>query len=153
MFLASCATVQIDGKPVPSHTYTQKNPRTNIKVNYVFVRFIEKTEGKEKFEWPDYLQMNEDVDIPEDTKSLYLSVEVINTLKVKYSLKQHYKLWDGKLYPYNVVNTISESKYSNRTHHIRLPFKKGVKIEYDLYLFDKNNDLIMKIGQIRYKIR
>jgi len=153
MFLASCATIQMDGKPIPSHTYVQKNPRTNIKVNFLFVRYFEKTEGKEKFEWPDYLQMNEDVDIPEDTKSLYLIVEVINTLKVKYSLKQHYKMWDGKLYPYNVVNTISESKYSNRSHHIRLPYKKGVKIEYDLFLFDKNNDLIMKIGQIRYKIR
>ena len=153
-FLAGCAsTIQIDGKNIPSHAYVQKNPRTNIKVHFAFIKYVEKSEGKEKFNLPYFLQMNEDIIIPNDTKSLFLSVEVVNLMKTEYKIKQYYRLWDNKLYPYNVLNKISESKYTNRTHHIRLPFKKGIKVEYDLYIFDKNNDLIMKIGQIRYKIK
>lgn len=155
VFLSCVSTFQIDGKPIPEHTYTQKNPRTNIRVDFLFVRYIEKKEGKETFDWPDYLEVNEDVTIPEDTKSLYLTLQVVNTMKVKYKLKQFYKIWENEtdLYPYNVYQVISESKFSNRVHNIKLPYRKGIKVEYDLYLFDKNNDLIMKMGQIRYKIK
>lgn len=153
MFITSCmATFQIDGKPIPNHVYTQTNPRTNIKTNFLFARYIEKTEGKEKFLFPAYLEMNKNIIIPDDTKSVYITIEVINIRKVSYTLVKKYKVWDGTPYPREITQTISISKQPNRIHQIHLPYKKGIKVDFGLQLFDAKGDFIMDIGQAKYKV-
>ena len=153
MFITSCAaTFNIDGKPIPGHTYTQRNPRTNIKTNFLFVRYIEKTEGKEKFLFPAYLELNKDVIIPNDTESVYIIVEVINILKVSYALVKKYKVWNNSPYPYKVTQTVSISKQPNRIHQILLPYKKGIKVDFGLQLFDDKGNFIMDIGQAKYTV-
>jgi len=151
LFLTSCATtINIDGKPMPGHTYTQQNPRTNIKTNFLFVRYIEKTEGKEKFLFPSYLELNKEIIIPNDTESVYIIVEVINILKIPYTLAKNYKVWDSTPYPYKITQTVSISKQPNRVHQILLPYKKGIKVDFGLQLLDDKGNFIMNVGQAKY---
>jgi len=151
IFITSCvSTINIDGKPIPDHTYTQRNPRTNIKTNFLFVRYIEKTEGKEKFLYPVYLELNKEMIIPNDTKSIYIILEVINILKVPYTLAKKNKVWDSTPYPYEITQTVSISKQPNRVHQIRLPYKKGIKVDFGLQLLDDKGNFIMDLGQAKY---
>jgi len=154
IFITSCvgATINIDGKPIPGHTYTQINPRTNIKTNFLFVRYIQKTEGKEKFLYPAYLELNKEINIPNDTESVYIIIEVINILKVSYTLAKKYTVWDSTPYPYEITQTVSISKQPNRVHQILLPYKKGIKVDFGLQLFDDNGNFIMDVGQAKYTV-
>lgn len=154
IFISNCvgATINIDGKPMPGHTYTQVNPRTNIKTNFLFVRYIQKTEGKEKFLYPAYLELNKEVNIPNDTESVYIIIEVINILKVSYTLAKKYTVWDSTPYPYNITQTVSISKQPNRIHQILLPYKKGIKVDFGLQLFDVDGKFIMDVGQAKYTV-
>jgi len=153
IFITGCMTTfQIDGKPIPDHTYTQRNPRTNIKTNFLFVRYVEKTEGKEKFLYPVYLELNKEMIIPTDTKSIYIILEVINTSKVSYILAKKYTVWDGTPYPYKITQTVSISKQPNRVHQILLPYKKGIKVDYGLQLLDDKGNFIMDVGQAKYTV-
>ena len=151
LFITSCvSTINIDGKPIPGHTYTQRNPRTNIKTNFLFVRYIEKTEGKEKFLYPAYLELNKEMIIPNDTKSIYIILEVINTLKVPYILAKKFTMWDSTPYPYKITQTVSISKQPNRVHQILLPYKKGIKVDFGLQLLDDKGNFIMDLGKAKY---
>ena len=154
IFITSCvgATINIDGKPIPGHTYTQTNPRTNIKTNFLFMRYIEKKEGKEKFLYPVYLELNKEIIIPNDTKDVYIMIEVINILKVPYTLAKKYTVWDSTPYPYEITQIVSISKQPNRVHQIRLPYKKGVRVDFGLQLFDDNGNFIMNVGQAKYTV-
>lgn len=153
IFITSCiAKINIDGKPVPGHTYTQINPATNIKTNFLFLRYIIKKEGKETFVTPVYLELNKHELIPTNTDSIYLIVEIVNVLEVSYIIAKKYKMWDGEPYPHEVTQTVSISKQPNRIHQIRLPYKKGVKVEFGLQLFDKNGNFLMDIGEAKYTV-
>lgn len=151
IFISSCmATFQLDGKPIPDHVYTQTNPRTLIKANFVFTRYIEKSEGKEKFLYPDYLELNKDIVIPNDTKSIYITLELINIRKVSYTLVKKYTVWDGSLYPQKITQTVSISKQSNRIHQFKLPYEKNIKVVFSLQLYDSKGNFIMSMGQAKY---
>ncbi len=154
IFIVNCAaTFNIDGKPIPGHTYTQRNPRTGIKTDFLFVRYIEKKEGEEKFLWPAYLELNKDITIPSDTKSVYIILQVVNIRKNSYTLVKKFKAWDASSpYPYEVTQIISKSKETNRNHQIRLPYRKGIKVDFGLHLLDKNGTFIMDIGQAKYTV-
>lgn len=147
-----CATFTIDGKPIPGHTYTQINPRTGIKTDSLLVRYLEKTEGKEKFLWPDYLEFNKDLVLPSDTNELYISLQIVNIGKVTYRLKKKYTVY-VEPYSYTVSQTLSISKHQNRVHNIKLPIIKDAKINFDLRLYDKKGSFIMKFGEVKYIIK
>ncbi len=154
IFITSCmSTINLDGKPIPGHMYVQRNPATNIKTKFLFVRYIEKTEGEEKFLYPAYMELNKDVIIPSDTKNVYIILEVINILKVSYTLVKKFKVWDGTPYPYNVNQVVSISKQPNRVHQISLPYKKGIKVDFGLQLFDDKGNFLMDIGQAKYTVK
>ena len=154
IFITSCvgATINIDGKPIPEHTYTQTNPRTSIKTDFLFMRYIEKKEGKEKFLYPAYLELNKDIIIPNDTDSVYFSIQVVNIRKVSYTLVKKFKVWDSTPYPYEITQIVSISKQPNRMHQILLPYKKGIKVDFGLQLFDEKGSFIMDIGQAKYTV-
>lgn len=154
IFITSCmATFQIDGKPIPDHVYTQTNPRTSIKTDFIFMRYIEVKEGEEKFLTPAYLEMNKDIIIPNDTKSIFISLQIVNTRKVSYTLIKNFKVWDNSSpYPYRVTQVVSRSKQPNRTHHINLPYKKGIKVDFGFRLFDGKGQFIMNVGQAKYTV-
>ena len=152
IFTTSCvSTFQIDGKPIPDHVYTQVNPRTSIKTDFIFIRYIEVKEGKEKFLTPAYLELNKDIIIPNDTESLYINLQIVNTQKISYTLIKNFKVWDNSSpYPYKVTQVVSKSKQSNRVHHINLPMKKGIKVNFGFRLLDEKGTFIMNIGQAKY---
>jgi hypothetical protein len=153
MFIVNCShTLNIDGKAIPGHTYTQTNPRTSIKTDFLFVRYIEKKEGKEKFLYPAYLELNKDVIIPNDTESLYIVLQVVNMRKIPYTLIKHFKVWDRSPYPYKVTQIVSKSKQTNRTHNIMLPLKKGITVSFGFRLTDEKGNYIMDIGQAKYTV-
>ena len=148
--VSGCATINIDGRPVPEHAYTQTNPKTGIKVDFLFIRYIEKSEGKEKFLWPDYLELDDDLVLPRNTKTLCITVQIVNVHETPYKLEKVYTVWSGGIYPYAVTQTVSESSYTNRIHNIDLPLITGAKIVFNLRLLDEDGGLIMNIGPARY---
>ncbi len=112
----------------------------------------ERTEGKEKFLYPGYLEMNKDLIIPNDTETVYLILQVVNIRKVSYTLVKNYKVWDSTPYPYKITQIVSISKQPNRMHQILLPYKKGYKVDFGLQLFDEKGSFIMDIGQAKYTV-
>lgn len=151
--VSGCTTLNIDGRPVPEHSYTQTNPRTGIKADFLFTRNIEIKEGKEKFFWPDYLEIGEDVSLPSNTKNLCITIQIVNMEEIPYVLEKRYTVWEGDdIYPYTVTQAVIKSSYTNRMSNIHLPLIPNAKIVFDLVMLDEDGDLIMIIGPAKYYI-
>lgn len=155
VFLSGCATILSPmGQPIPSHTYVQVNPKTSIKAHFYLVRYVEKTEGIEKFLYPVYLEFNKDIILSEDTKSIYIILQLVNIRKIPYILQQNYIVQEKSRnpYPYEFIQTISKSKQLSRNYQIRLPYKKGIKVVFDLQLLDKKGEFLMSMGTAKYAV-
>lgn len=154
VFLSGCATILSPmGQPIPSHTYVQVNPKTNIKAHFYLVRYVEKTEGIEKFPYPIYLEFNKDIILPEDTKSIYIILQLANIQKSSYTLVKKYTVWDNTPYPYEITQIVSKSKQLSRNYQVCLPYKKGTKVDFELQLFDDKGGFLMGLGTAKYVVK
>jgi len=154
IFIVSCVSkITLDGRPIPEHAYVQVNTQTGIKIDCLFLRYIERNEENEKFSWPDYLEFNKDINIPLETTGMYIIIQISNPKEIPYSLIKRYTLWNNNdLYPQEVMQIVSISKYPNRIHNIKLPFENGIKVDLELEFLDEQGELIMGIGQAQYQV-
>ena len=143
-----CATITIDGRPRAKHVYSQRNPSTGMRVDFLFVRYKEIIEDKERFEWPVYLELNKLEKIPSDTKRISIRLQIVNPYEVEYTLEVWCKEYNRKLQH----QTISKSRYPNRVHEINLQMKKDTVFKYFFRLIDEKGKLIMDMGNAKYII-
>lgn len=152
LLFVGCATITIDGRPIAKHVYSQRNPDTGMRVDFLFVRYKEVKEGKEKFELPVYLELNKLEKIPSNTKRIGIVIQIVNPHEVKYILELWCNTYNRKKLIDTVRQRISKSQYSNRMHEVNLSMKKHITYKYFLRLINWEGEQIMDMGNAVYYV-
>ena len=159
LFLVGCApkmVVMLDGRPIPQYSYTLTNPETGIQVRVTAANVTYVDEDGEKILWPEYVSVNDCVDIDVDKSATFdIMVQVKNLNKAYYKIKQLQLtrpiLGNGET---NVANSLVYAGHL-RYNTVKLSYvlNDNTYNKIDITVENENNLMLMSIGSFIYKVK
>ncbi len=153
--IAGCAApkIYVNGAPASSHLNILKNPETEMIAFFQATRHYEKKEGQEVAIWPEHVPIiGNKIKLKRDTRSLSLTVRIVNPKKKQYSLWEVYHIiYQDETYPYQVEHMLYSGSLSRKDFIVRCPTENAKSGAYRLEVRNRNGEPMFVIGNMIFE--
>lgn len=144
-----CAGPQLVGEGIP--TNIMYGGQGEIKYAVIIVRHYDVQEGKESRPAFEYLPTYDPIKLKDNTKELLLTVRVLNTKRLEYSLFENlHILYTNEKYPMQIRRQFYGGELSSNEFSFKMPIKDIRHVAYSIEVRDAKGNQMYEIGPFNY---
>jgi hypothetical protein len=144
-----CAGPQLNGEGMPNNI--MYGGQGEIKYAVIIVRQYDVIEGKESRPAFEYLPIYEPIKLKDNTKELMLTVRILNTKRLEYSLFENLNiLYTNEKYPMQIRRQFYDGELSSNEFSFKMPIKDVKHVAYSIEVRNQKGEQLYEIGPFNY---